>query len=96
LATNLITKKIQKTWDCGNNSRSTGITIEPAVIGLAAISATTAEKETFITLTAMIGRPYSFNFGKNEMEFYFRDADADVPFAHDINVSMLITFKRVN
>ena len=84
MSSNLLTSKIFV--DAGTSH-------VPTIIGQELLSA--ANPGDFKTCTQLINNVFSFNSGKNHLEFYFRDAVTETPFIADAEIFMLLNFRRM-
>jgi len=93
LSTNLITTRLLSTWTSGSDC-TTSVSLEPAVVGVELLNA--GAEDSWKNCIYLINNTFSFNFGKNELEFFFRNAETDNLFKFDVSVFMLINFKRID
>jgi hypothetical protein len=86
LSCNLLTSKLFKNGKSGHS-------LEPSIIGMELVSA--AKPGDWKICTQLVNNYYSFNKGKNDLEFYFKDAVNGKFFAVDATIYMLLNFRRI-
>lgn len=93
LSTNLISTQLLSTWTSGTDC-SSSVSLEPAVIGFELVNV--GAVESWKNCIYIVNNTFSFNKGKNELEFYFRNGEDGTPFKFNVDVFMMLNLKRID